>query len=119
PPTAVAAEVLTERDQVAPVGILAEARIIGVARPAAVGVGDEEVREAPGELLRDLPEVHRASRASGALDAQAVAVEVMVALERLDEQVVHREPDRAAPVRVAAEERRVGLGGGVVEPAPP
>ena len=32
------------------------------------------------------------------LDLQAVAVEPVITLERLDEQVVHREPDRPAPV---------------------
>ena len=40
------------------------------------------------------------------LDLQVVAVEEVVAVERLDEQVVEREPDRAAPVRVAAEQPR-------------
>ncbi len=49
------------------------------------------------------------ARAGRALDQQRVAVEVVVALERLDEQVVQREPHRPAPVRVAAEEARVGL----------
>ena len=54
--------------------------------------------------------------AGGALDLQAVAVEVMVALQRLDQQVVDRKPDRAAPVGVAAEEAGGGLAGLVVHP---
>ena len=61
-------------------------------------------RGAARDLARDLREVHEDARAGGALDAQVVAVEVVVALQRLDEQVVDGEPDRAAPVRVAAEE---------------
>src|SRR5687767_15446879 len=39
------------------------------------------------------------------------AVEVVELLQRLDQQEVDREPDRAAPVRVAAEETRRRLAG--------
>ena len=49
-------------------------------------------------------------RAGRALDLERVAVEVVVALQRLDQQVVDREPDRPAPVGVAAEQAGVRLG---------
>ena len=45
--------------------------------------------------------------AGGAFDLEIVAVVVMELLQRLDDQVVDREPDRPAPVRVAAEHARI------------
>ena len=47
------------------------------------------------DLARHLPEVHHDARSGRALDRQRVAVEVVIPLERLDQQVVDREPDRA------------------------
>src|SRR5439155_24380973 len=114
-PTGVAGEVLGEAQQVTPVWVVAEARIGAVAGPAPSGGRDEEAREPPVELVRDLAERREAARADRALDAQRVAVEVVIAFERLDDEVVHREPDRPAPVGVAAEEPGVGLRGRVVD----
>src|SRR5207237_9653312 len=106
---------LAEGDEVAPGGIVAEARVVPLAGAAAVGSRDEEALAAAAEILRDLTEIHEAPRAGGALDAQVVAVEVVVALERLGEQVVQREPHRATPVGIASEETGVRLGGRVVD----
>src|SRR5262245_42225850 len=83
PASGVAAEGLGEGDQVAPVGVVAEAAVAAVARPAAVGARDEQGGEPPRELARDLPEVHHAPGPGRALDAEAVAIEVVIALERL------------------------------------
>jgi len=88
---------LGEGDEVAPMRIVPEARVLPLAGAAPVGIRDEEAREPAVELLRDLSQVHEPPRAGGTLDAQGVAVEVVVALERLGEQVVQREPHRAAP----------------------
>src|SRR5207248_11701723 len=70
----------------------------------------------PGELPRDLAEIHHSPGAGRTLDTQAVTVEVVITLERLDEEVIDREPDGAAPVGVAAEERGVGFGRCIVDP---
>src|SRR5207253_5049080 len=86
-PAGVAAEVLGEAQQITPVRIVAETRIGAVAGPAAAGVPDEEAREPPVELVRDLAERRLASRADRALDAQRVTVEVVITLERLDDEV--------------------------------
>src|SRR5438128_3676459 len=61
-PAGVAAEVLGEAEEVAPVWVVAEARIGAVAGPAPSGVRDEEAREPPVELVRDLAERRQASR---------------------------------------------------------
>src|SRR5882762_4841325 len=55
------------------------------------------------------------TRAGGELHLEAVAQVVVELLERLDHEVVHRKPDRAAPVRVAAEEAAFRFGGLVVD----
>jgi hypothetical protein len=49
------------------------------------------------------------------LDLEVVAEEEVIALQRLDEQEVHRKPDRAAPVRVATEELAARLARLVVD----
>src|SRR5581483_2842378 len=109
PAPGVAAEVLVEPQQIAPVWGAGEAGVVAVARAASARVRDEETGEPAVDFGRDLAERHHAAGARRTLEAQPVAVEVCVALERLDEEIVRREPDRAAPVRVAAEEPGVRL----------
>ena len=79
------------------------------ARPRAVRAAEKEPRDTTRELLRDLRQVHEDTRAGGALDLQRVAIIIMVTIERLDQQVIERQPHRAAPVRVAAEHARVAV----------
>src|SRR5213080_2624397 len=111
----VAGEVLGEAQQVAPVRIVAEAGIGAVTGPASAGVRDEEVREPPAELVGDVAERRETAGAHRTFDAHRIAVEVVIALERLDDEVVEGEPDRAAPIGVAAEEARVRLRRRVVD----
>ena len=47
----VAVEVLVEQHQVPPVRVVGEARVVAVAGPAAVRVGQEEPRQPRGELV--------------------------------------------------------------------
>src|SRR5437762_12496338 len=98
--TAVAVKKFVELQQVLVVLILREARIVTQRRAAAIGVGEEEANEPCRELIGDLPEVQFLARAGGKLDLKAVAEEVVITLQRLDEQVIEREPDRPAPVGV-------------------
>jgi hypothetical protein len=78
-------------------------------------VAQEGPRQTRRELVRDLLQVEAPARAGRELDLEVVAVEVVVALERFDDQEVDREPHRAAPVRVAAEQAGVRLGGRVLD----
>src|SRR5512134_479735 len=52
----VAVEVLVEEDQGAPVRVVLELGRAAVDRPAAARVAQEDAREAPGDLLRNLEE---------------------------------------------------------------
>ena len=96
PLAGVAVEVLVEQDQIAPVRVLGEARVRPVARPPALVRQGRKIRaRREASSLRDLLEIHQPAGAGRALDPQGVAVEVVVALQGLDQQVVQREPDRA------------------------
>src|SRR4051812_24091997 len=109
-----AVEVLVEQQQFAPVRVGGKARVRAVAGAAAVRAGQEQARQPRRQVVRDRAQIHPPPRPRRILDAQLVAVEVVVALERLDDEVVDGQPHRAAPVRVAAEQRRARLAGGVV-----
>src|SRR5580658_2189586 len=103
---AVPVKVLVKEKKLAPVGIARIARLLTVARAALVTVHEKERRKAPRQLDGHRRESEPTPGARRAFDAQVGAVEVVVTLERLDEQIVHRKPNGATPIRVAAEERR-------------
>src|SRR6185295_7165157 len=113
PAARVAVEVLVEDGHAPPARIRGEPRVGARTGPPPARVREEEAAEAGRELARDLAQVHELPRAGRALDPQAVAVEVVVALERLHDEVVQREPHGPAPVRVAPEERAGRLAGRV------
>src|SRR5215470_2851606 len=100
----VAMEVLVEENEVSPVGPIRICAHIAVARTPPVRSGHKNPHETSRELLCDLPEIEEPLGARRTLHLQIAAVEVVVPLQRLDDEPVRREPDRAAPVRVAAEE---------------
>src|SRR6185295_11665153 len=76
PAAGVAVEVLVEEHQVAPGRIVGVAPVVGVHRPAAGGVGEEDRREATGEVARHLVQGREPAGAGGELDPEPVAVEV-------------------------------------------
>src|SRR5439155_16344499 len=113
--TVVAVEVLVEEDHVPPVGVPLELLRPAVDRPASVRAAQEDPGEPPRELAGHLPEIQPCPGTGRALDLEVVAVEVVELLQRLDEEIVHGEPDGAPPVRVATEEPARGLGRLVVD----
>src|SRR5262249_60394140 len=122
PGAVVAVEVLVEEHEVAPVRVVLEFLGTAVDRPPPVTSAQKDAGQAAGQLGRDLPEIESVRRARRKRDLQGIAVEVMELLERLDQQVIHGEPDSAAPVRGAAEEnprRTGGVGDGAGDPSRP
>src|SRR5687767_4435793 len=103
PLAVVAVEELVEEDEVAEVLVVVLGLFAVAGPPARRGVGEEQDGEPPLQFLRHFAEVHPVAGARRALDLEGVAVVVVVALEGFDEQEVGGEPDRAAPVGVAAE----------------
>ena len=71
--------------------------------PPPVVARKEDGREAARELDGNLAEREPPPRAGRTLDAEFGSLEVVVALQRFDEQIVQRKPDRYAPVRIASE----------------
>src|SRR5262245_42301518 len=105
-PTRVAVKVFVEQHEVAPMRIGVEHVGVAVHRTTALAVAQEDTGDAPRELGRNLAERHEVARAGRVLHLDVAAKEVVKALQRLDEQEIHREPDGPAPVGVAAEESR-------------
>src|SRR5689334_6141190 len=101
-PAAVTVEVLVEQHVIAKMRIPLHARVMIEYRPLALLVLQEDAREPRGELIRHLVDRHELARARRALDAKVIAVVVMKLLQRFDDEKVHREPDRPAPIGVAA-----------------
>src|SRR2546422_9064454 len=116
--TVVAVEVFVEEDQVAPVRVTLKFLGPPVDGTAPVLVAEEDSREAPRDLAGYRPQVEHGPGAGRARHLERIAVEVVELLERLDQEIVHREPDGAPPVRVAPEEPAGGLGWLVVDPVP-
>src|SRR2546425_12166677 len=98
--TVVAVKVFVEEDQVLPVRVALELFGPAVDRAPTLGVAQEDAREPARELRGNLPQVEPPIAAGGKRDCERVAVEMVELLQRLDQQVVHAEPHRAAPVRV-------------------
>ena len=114
PGPVVAVEVLVEQ-RVMPPGILLEALGSPEHRPGAVRCLFEDRDESAPDLCRHFLQVHHHATAGRALDGEVVAQVEVVALQRLDDEMVDGEPHRSAPIGVAAVDRRRGLRGLVVD----
>src|SRR5262249_14867195 len=113
-PPGVAVEVLVKEYEILEVRVGREARRIPVARATSGLVAQEQRRQARADRPRHLAQREALSGSGRILDREAVAIEVVVALERLHQEEVEREPDRAAPVGVAAEQAGPRLRGCVL-----
>src|SRR5262249_60185486 len=82
----VAVEVLVEEDQVAPVRVGLKALTRAVHRTAA-HPSQEDRRQTPRQLDRDVPERHHPPGPGGALHGEAVAEVIVEFLDRLDQQL--------------------------------
>src|SRR5499426_3743748 len=87
----VTVEVLVEEDEVAPVRVALERVEATVDRAPAVGPPEEDAGEASRQLRRHVPERHRLPGSRRELHRELAPEEVVEALERLDDEEVHRE----------------------------
>ena len=100
----VTVKIFVEQDVVLEVRIGGELGVIFQHGPLTVAAFEEKVCEALRDFIRGVVERDEVSRARRALDLELRAVVVMEFLQRLDEQEIHRQPDRPAPVGVAAKQ---------------
>jgi hypothetical protein len=111
----VAVKILVKWEVVAKVRVCLELRVRAQTSSAPRLVAQEQPREPAAELVRNLEQVQVAPGAGGTLQLEIVAVVVVKFLERLDQKIIDRHPDRAAPVRVSPEKSRLGVTRGVAD----
>src|SRR5260370_26265438 len=99
PAPAVAVEVFVEPEHLSPVRILGESRVGTEAGAKAIRIRQEELRQSPAQIARHFQQAHPLSRAGLPLHLERSPVEVMVALQCLDKQIVEGKPDGTPPVR--------------------
>lgn len=66
--------------------------------------GEIQPRQAASQFNSDIVDGQETAGASRPFDFEVVSVVVMELLEGLDDEEVQREPDGAAPIRIAAED---------------
>ena len=111
----VAVEVLVEQQQVAPLGVVAELRDAPATGRCPSASGQPDRDQPRGQVGGHVPQPQAPPDPVGYSTVKRLAQRLVPAQQRLDEQVVDREPDRAAPVRVAAEQVVRRLAGLVVD----
>src|SRR5579864_2656937 len=117
-PARVAVEVLVKEHVVPEVRVVLYPGVVSQDGALAFRVAQEQPRQARRELARHLLYREIPARSRGALDLEVIAVVVVKLLKRLDDQVIHRHPNRPAPVRVPAEKSRIGFAGLVLDAEP-
>ena len=105
----VAVEVLVEQRVILPVGVFLEFPGRPVHGPFPLLVLQEDAGEPAADLVGHLVEVHHLPGSGRALDGERIPVVPVVLEQPAEDQHVDRHPDRAAPVRVAAEHAAVPL----------
>ena len=105
----VAVEVFVKQQAIAPVRIVLKLAGSSKDGTSSVVIFEEQARQPPRDLLGDLIQVHLPSGSGGALDGKVVAVIAVILQQGTDDQSIDRHPDRAAPIRIAAEHARIGL----------
>src|SRR5467141_1720588 len=105
----VAVEILVEERHAAPVWIALELLRAAEDWSAAVGAGEEEATQASRDVGSHAPQAHETARAGGARDLEIVAEEVMVLLQRLDDEEVDGKPHGPAPVGFSPKGSGCGL----------
>lgn len=68
-----------------------------------------------GKAQRKFPTKFSFHRASGKFSSDVVYKKMVKLLQRLDQQEIHREPNRPAPVRISAEQTTGRFGGLVID----
>ena len=111
----VAVEIFVKKDKVFSVGISGIVPGPPVAGTLTDCIGKEEAGQSAGKFGRHLVEGHEGAGAGGELDLKVVSVEVGVAFQRFNEEVVDGKPDGPPPVGIAAEEWGVAFSRDIVD----
>src|SRR6516165_1830890 len=102
PCSVVTVEILVEQNVVEPMRIGLKLFCAAIYGPAPMLVTKEDLSQPLDDLLSHLEEVHEASGPGRTFDFEIVAVVLVKAQQRPNDQSVNRKPDWTTPVRVAA-----------------
>ena len=111
-----AVEILVKQHEIAPVRIIRVPRHIAMTWACAILVRQKDTPQPAGKFARYFLKRHHVSGPGRAFDFERVAIKEVITFERFDDQEIDREPDRTAPVRVAAEKVAVPLTRNVIDP---
>src|SRR5262249_4268412 len=100
----VAVKILVEEKVILPMRIFLELARPAEHRPPARVVAQENASQSSCNLACHLKQVHHSARTRGTFDLEIVTEEQIPHEQCLNEQDIDREPDRAAPVGVPAEQ---------------
>lgn len=103
PLAVVAVKIFKEQQMFAPVGIGLPGAIGRKGRQAAVGIGAVKIGHPAGQAADDFAQGQRLVAESWRRNGISVAEKTVEFFQRQDQRVIGRQPDRAAPVRIAAE----------------
>src|SRR5262249_4092697 len=96
-------EVFVKENEVAPMRVNREAAVRSVAGTASIFGAQEQSCKSPCQFFRHFSEIHQLAGTGWKFDTKIITVKVVIAFESLDQKIVQRKPNWAAPVRVAAE----------------
>src|SRR6266478_894015 len=94
----IAMEVFVKQHQVAPMRVGLEPFETSEDGPAALFIAKENARHSARQFTRNFPQGHRVSGSRWELDLEIRPKIVIEFLQRLDQQVVYREPNGPPPV---------------------
>src|SRR5262249_2643371 len=105
----VAVKVFVKPNQIVPMRIGLELLVHPKDWTASAFIAKKDTSEPAGQLRGHFPQRHHLPRARRTLDSVIFAQVMMKLLQRFNDQIIYRKPDRASPIRVAAEQVRAGL----------
>ena len=88
--------------------------VVGLVGGDSAADAEAEAAQPLGEQVGDFTQIDPPVVEAGCLDRELGTQETVEFLDRLDERVVGRQPDRAAPVRVATEQVGIGFPGDIL-----
>src|SRR5215469_886368 len=110
-----AVKVFVEKHQITPVRVVCVFPNLAMTRTRAFLVRQKDPSQTASQFPRHFLKRRHLSRAGRALDFERFAIKQVITLKRFHDQEIDREPNWAAPVRVAAEKITVSLARYVID----
>src|SRR5438477_12233152 len=96
--TGIAMEMLIKQHQLFPIVLIGQATIFTIERPLTRFIRQKELHQASLDFPRNLRQVHHLPRSGWTFHLEGAANKMVIALQRLNQQIIQWKPDRATPV---------------------